>query len=281
MEHIYEKISKKQKEFSKGFNKIANYFYRDPQVFAMNSATQAGALIGVSETTIIRFAYELGYSGYSSLQQDVQNSFFQKSNLSVYLDQKTLDNENPIKNLILLDIENIQRTIKQISEADLETVVSKLSKASSILTCGVRTSHSFASWFAFALDLIRGDTRLYQPNIDDVLLRVSELNESSVVVAFSFHRYAVDTIHLVKLAKRQGAYIIAFTDSTLAPITKFADTVLPIQLQIKSTLDVAPIVFTLMNSIVSTVSLKSPTHFQERTKSFDSMEFDDLFATEF
>ncbi len=283
MDHIYEKINSQKRTFSKGFNKIANYFLRDPQVFAMNSATQAGVLIGVSETTIIRFANGLGYSGYSELQQDVQQSFFNKSNLSGFLDSKSLDSDSssPIKNLIFNDINNIQQFISQISEKDLEKVVEKLTEANRILTCGVRSSHSFASWFTFALDLIRGDTRLYQPNLDDVLLRISELDKSSVVVAFSFHRYAVDTIHLAKLAKRQGAYIIAFTDSTFAPITKHADTVLPIQLQVKSTLDVAPIAFTLMNSIISSVSLKSPVHFQERINSFDSIRTEDLFVQDY
>lgn len=283
MNHIYDKINEQKKYFSKGFNKIANYFIRDPQVFALNSATQAGNLIGVSETTIIRFANELGYSGYSALQHDVQQSFFNKSNLSGYLDSKTLDSssQSPIKNLMFNDIENIKQFINQIPESELETVVNKLSEAKQILTCGVRSSYGFASWFAFTLDLIRGNTRLYQPNNDDILLRISELDKSSVVVAFSFHRYAVDTINLAKLAKRQGAYVVAFTDSSFSPITKYADSVLPIQLQIKSTLDAAPIAFTLMNSIISSVSLKSPVHFQERINSFDSIKTDDLFATDF
>lgn len=280
MEQIYQKIKERQSNFSKGFKKIANYFYQDPQVFAINSAKQAGILIGVSETTIIRFAYELGYSGFSALQQEVQEQFFNKSSLSVYLDSKTRDNEEDflIKDLIMHDIGIIQKTLNQIQEKDLENAVSKLLSSDFILTCGVQTSFAFASWFASALDLVKGNSRLYQPNIDNALLRVNELTNQSVVVAFSFHRYAIETIQISKLAKQKGAYVIAFTDSPFAPITEYTDLILPVQLHVTSTLDVAPVVFTLMNSIISSVSLKDPESFQQRIKWFDSIKTDKLFV---
>lgn len=283
MEQIFRKIKKKQSDFSKGFKKIADFFYRDPQVFAMNSAKQAGKLIGVSETTIIRFAYELGYSGYSTLQQDVQNQLFNKSTLSGYLDSKTISDEDihPTMNLMLQNIQMTRESLQNISHANLDTLVTKLMEADLILSCGVRISHAFASWFAFALDLIRGNSRLYQSSTDDILLRLSELTEESVVVAFSFHRYAINTIQIAKLAKRKGAYVITFTDSPFAPITEYADLVLPIQWRVKSTLDIAPTVFTLMNGIVSAISLRDEKKFQERIKQFDSMDADDLFVQDY
>jgi len=283
MEQIFEKIKEKQANFSKGFKKVANYFYSDPHVFAMHSATRAGKLIGVSETTIIRFANELGYAGYSALQEEVRQQIFNKSSLSLYIDSKTMEetDNHPMKNLMFRELQMMQQMIQQIQDEDLGKAVEMLTKADAILTCGVRTSYSFANWFAFALDLVRGNARLFQSNIDDILLRVNELTEQSVVVVFSFHRYAVDTINIAKFVKNQGIYVIAFTDSAFAPITKYADVVLPVQLQVKSTLDVAPMVYLLMNTIISTMSLQDKESFQKRSDLINLIEAEDLFAKAF
>ncbi|MEC5423317.1 MurR/RpiR family transcriptional regulator [Virgibacillus sp. C22-A2] len=277
MEQIYKKISEQQSSFSKGFKKIAEYFYRDPQVFAMNSATQAGRKIGVSETTIIRFAYQLGYSGYSTLQRDVLEQLFKKSSLTNYTDEKSNNIKEPIKGLMQYDIKNIQRVYSHISEDDLNSVVSKLRDADSVLVSGVRASYAFANWFAYALDIVRGNARLFHPNIDDILLRVSEMTEKNVLVSFSFHRYAKETINIAKLVKQSGASIIAITDSPSAPISHFADIVIPVQTYSKSTLDVTPVVFSLLNSIVSTISIRDSHSFQKRTEKFDSIDAEDFF----
>ncbi|WP_377559038.1 MurR/RpiR family transcriptional regulator [Ornithinibacillus salinisoli] len=263
--------------YSKSFQKVASYFYRNPNVFALNSAMQASKEVGVSETTIIRFCHKLGYKGYSDLQQEVQSCLLNRSSLSDYVEDKD-EGKTSIKNLMLHDIHNIQKVIEQISEDDLDTVVTKLSNADRILVSGVRSSHALANWFAFALDLVIGKTRFFQPNIDDVLLRLSEVTTNSVFVAFSFHRYAVSTIQSAKLAKQQGAFVVSISDSKFAPIADFSDLILPIRLDVKSTLDAAPIVFSLMNSIVSTISLRNPETFQKRVEMLDAIEATDFFA---
>ncbi|MFA1822281.1 MurR/RpiR family transcriptional regulator [Virgibacillus oceani] len=274
MEHIYTAINEQQANFSKGFKKIAASFIQDPKLFAVYSAAEAGKQMGVSETTVIRFSHMLGYKGYKALQEDVQQHLFQKSSLSDYAETKR---QGSIKDMMHNDRDNILKVIEQISEEDLEKAVKKLSVADQVLISGVRSSHAPASWFAFALDLVIGKTRLYQPNSDDVLLRLSELTEKSVFVAFSFHRYTKDTIHMAKLAKQQGAFVITFTDSPFSPISKYADLNLAVQLSIKSTLDVAPVLFSLMNSIVSTISLRNAEDFHRRVKQFDAMEAADFF----
>lgn len=280
MERIYQRIYEHQSTFSKNLQKISAHFYDDPKIFAVFSAAEAAKVIGVSETTVIRFCQKLGYKGYSALQEEVQHLLFQKSSLSDYVEAKAVDDKTsqPIKSLMENDRHAIQKVMEQIPEMHLETAVKKLTAADHVLIAGVRSSHALASWFAFSLDLIIGNTRLYQPNVDDVLLRISKLTEKSVFVAFSFHRYAVDTIHIAKLAKQQGAFVIAFTDSPISPITQHASLVLPIQLNMKSTLDAAPAVLSLTNSIASAVSLAKPDQFHKRAKLFDSINGQDFFA---
>ena len=280
MKHIYERINDMQSTFTNNLQNISSYVYEEPKIFAVHSAAEAGKIMGVSETTVIRFCQKLGYKGYSALQEEVQQYLFQKSSLSDYAETKSVDQKTtePIKGLMGNDLQAIQKVMQQIPEAHLETAVTKIAAADHVLISGVRSSHALASWFAFSLDIVLGNTRLYQPNVDDVLLRISELTEKSVFIAFSFHRYAVDPIHVAKLAKQQGAFVIAFTDSPISPITANASLVLPVQLQVKSTLDIAPAVLSLANSIVSAITLKKPDQFQKRAALFDSIKGQDFFA---
>lgn len=141
--------------------------------------------------------------------------------------------------------------MERISEEDLDEAVLKLSSADQVFVCGVRSS------YAFALDLVIGKTRLYHSNIDNILLLMSELSKNSVMVVFSFHRYIIETINIARLAKQQGLFIIAFIDSSPSQITEFSDIALSIQLNIKSTLDATPIVFSLMNGIVSKITIQN------------------------
>lgn len=279
MDQILEKIKEEQSEFTTGLKKTAAFFHKDPKYFAVHSAAQIGQKAGVSETTVIRFTHKLGYAGFSDFQQDVQQLLLQRSSLMDYVETKKLDHENapPIKGVMYHDVENIIRISERIDEADLEKAVTALASADRILVSGVRSSHALASWFAFALDLVIGNTRLFQNQMDDVLLRVNELTDKSVLVVFSFHRYAKETLRIAKLAKQQGVFVIAFTDSPFSPVTDFSDLSLCVQLNVKSTLDAAPVVVSLMNSIVSNLSLQNAEAFQARVKQFDALKADDFF----
>lgn len=266
--------------FTKGFKKIAAYFQKHPRTIAHNSAAKAGELIGVSETTIIRFSHQLGYSGYREFQKDVQQRLFRRSSLSYYLDSKSINEqaEQPMKKLMLSELKFIEEALTMVSEDKLENLVRMIIKASTIVTAGSQASRAFASWFAFALDLTKGRAYVHTPSVDNILLKASELTAHDLVIAFSFHRYSLDTIQFARLAKNEGAQVIAFTDSIMAPITEIADEVIQIHLHTKSTLDVAPVVFTILNSIVSAISMRQKELFEQRIKYFDSMETDGLFA---
>jgi len=237
-------------------------------------------LIGVSETTIIRFANQLGYSGYRDFQKDVQQSLFQRSSLSIDLDSKNIAEkaDQSMKSLIFSELKSAEETLTTISEEKLENLVQALIDAETIVTAGSQASRAFASWFAFALDLVKGKTYLHNPSDDHILLKVSELSAKDVVVAFSFHRYSLDTVQFARLAKNEGAKVIGFTDSIVSPIKEIADDVIQIHLHAMSTIDVAPAMFTILNSVISAISMRQKELFEQRIRYFDSMDTEGLFA---
>ncbi|MHC0035386.1 MurR/RpiR family transcriptional regulator [Pseudoneobacillus sp. C159] len=281
MDSLNTVVQEKYNDFSKGLKKVAQYFLSNPESFAVHSAEQVGCQINVSETTVIRFCHALGYSGFSALQKDIQEQLIhrQSSSLYEYFEKNNMDKDQDFsRKMMLKDAEVISQTAERLSGEDFELAVEKLTHSERILVSGIRSSHAMAHWFSFSLDLIRGNVRLYRPDIDDIILRIREMDPNSVFVAFSFHRYALETINIAKEAKRLGAFVIAITDSEVAPIREHADVLLTIQLPKKSTLDVAPAVFSLMNALIAAVSVKNAKQFKQRVEDYEQVHFDHFFA---
>lgn len=276
MEELFAKIEEQNPTYSKSFKKIAGFIFSETNLFAVCSAKQVAHKIGVSETTVIRFCQRLGYEGYGDFQQEIQSRLFEKSSLSGYA-HRTPNLNDSVKNLMAQDAENIQKIIDQIDESVLIEAVDRLTRAERTLVTGSGPSSSMATWFSFALDMIFGNVRSFFPESDNILIRINELNERSVFVAFSFHRYNQSTIKVARTVKERGAFIIGFTDHRFSPLAEVADLTLPIELSTRSSLDVAPVVFSIMNSIVSKISLQNPDLIKERSKLLDNLNAKDFF----
>jgi DNA-binding MurR/RpiR family transcriptional regulator len=281
MDTLKISVQENYNQFSKGLKKVSKYFLTNPEAFAVNSAGQVGNQINVSETTVIRFCYALGYSGFSAFQKDVQGQLLNKhSSLHEYHSMKyEMDKDQDFsKKIMQKDAEVIYQTAERLSPEDFQRAVDQLAMADRVLVSGVRSSHAMAHWFTFTLEIIRGNVRLFRPNVDDIILRINEMDENSVFVAFSFHRYALETIHMAKEAKRQGAFVIGISDSEVAPIKDYVDVLFTVKLPVKSTLDVAPAVFSLMNSLISGVSVKNSEKFKERMEAYEQLQFQHFFV---
>lgn len=260
--------------------KVAKYLLDYPQKFAVHSASEIGKEVGVSETTIIRFCYSLQLKGYSELQKIIRNSLiFENSSLNEYYSSKKQVADQPhfLAEVMGQDITSIQKTIANLSEEDFTMAVNKLANSDYVLISGQRLSFSVASWLTFTLRLVREDVHLYQQDTDDIFLLLNKLTENSVFVAVSFHRYVKETLKITEMAKQAGAFVIAITDSELAPIAEFADLMLPISTSRTSTIDAAPVLFSLCNALVAGVSIQDEERFTKRKAMYDSFHNDDFF----
>jgi DNA-binding MurR/RpiR family transcriptional regulator len=281
VETLRTEVQQKYNTFSKGLKRVSEYFLSNPEDFALHSAEQVGSQIHVSETTVIRFCNALGYSGFSPFQKEVQEQLLNKhSSLFEYHSMKNeMDKDHDFARKIMLkDSEVISQTAERLNIQEFEKAVERLALSNLVLVTGLRSSHAMAHWFSFTLDLIRGNVRLFRPDTDDVILRIREMDDKSVLFAFSFHRYTLETINIAKEAKRLGAFVIAITDSEVAPIREYSDVLFTVQLPKKSTLDVAPAVFSLMNALIAGVSVKNSEQFKERMESYEQLRFQNFFV---
>lgn len=244
-----EKTKKKFPELSKGLKKVADELLTEPLSFAIHPAKKVGAIIGVSETMVIRFCHEIGYAGYSDLQRELR---------SIFLDLKKTESKQQIGETALVqsfarhmsgDIHRIQDNLDQMDEETLEKAIQKILTSEKILVAGYYHSFAFAHWLSFNLNYILGNASLYRPETDTGLLNLPA--EKSCIVIFSFYRYAVDTIALAKEAKEKGIPIITITDSRVSPVAEFADIVIPLKVNYqKAFVAKGPVTLSFINALL-------------------------------
>lgn len=267
-------------EMSKSQKKVATYVMDQPKKVAMVSAQEIGTEIGVSETTVIRFCYSLQLSGYSELQKIIREQLlFQESSFTTYQKSKLELEQEPrfLTKVMEQDRVAIAETMNQIKEEDYELAIEQLSNAEKIYILGLRSSFAAANWLSYSLGLVRGNVQLMRPETEDVIQTLSQMNDKSVVIVISFHRYLRETIQIAELAHVQQAFIIGITDSLLAPIHSYSQLLFPIYSPKKSTLDATTALFSFMNAIVAGLSVKEKDNFEKRKKTYQALTSEFLF----
>ncbi|MDS9472558.1 MurR/RpiR family transcriptional regulator [Sporosarcina pasteurii] len=212
---------KKYDSLTKGLKKVADNLFADPMTFAIHPAKKSGEIIGVSETMIIRFCHEIGYKGFKDFQFDVREYL-----LNHMQETTSVKNDHPLFDSMLTDIAHLNRNIEQLDVNLIEQAVNMIMSSKKRLIVGHYQSFTFAHWLSINLQYLVGDTILYRAEEDFQL--VEQLPEESIVIAFSFFRYATDTLRLAEKAKNRGLKVIAITDTNASPIVEFADVVIPL-----------------------------------------------------
>ncbi|MED4017791.1 MurR/RpiR family transcriptional regulator [Sutcliffiella cohnii] len=260
MKYYYADKTKEKLPFlTKGLKKVANHLLEDPMVFATHPAKKVGSIIGVSETMVIRFCNQIGYSGYSDLQKEVRENLLNLSRDAYH--QKETENIESKKFLhsMLDDLSLLKQNIDRIDEAAMGEAIELIIDSEKILVVGYYHSFSFAHWFSYNLNLVKGNADLYRPENDADLLDF--LPENSCLIIFSFYRYALDTIRIAEAAKSKGIKIIAITDSWTSPITEFADIVISLfTSDHKTLLNKGPVTISFMNSMLFEVIKRMEGH---------------------
>ncbi|MBD8005146.1 MurR/RpiR family transcriptional regulator [Bacillus norwichensis] len=277
---LMELIQDRYNHLSKGQQKVAKYLLKNPREFALHSAKEIGDQSGLSETTVIRFCYAIGLSGYSELQKTVRDQIiFEKSSLTSYYSSKLelMDEPRFYEQVMGKDSQFIQETIMRINEADFHKAIDRLASAEQVYICGLRSSFPIANWLAFSLGIVRKNVQLIRRDTDDVLSMISGMNSGSVLIALSFHRYMKETLHIAEISKSKKACIIGITDSPVAPIRDVADILLPLHSAEMSTLDIAPALISFINAIVAGVTIKHKGNFEKRKEEYDRINSEGFF----
>ena len=269
---IETRIRENMATFSKGQKKIAAAILNDYDKAAYMTAARLGQLVDVSESTVVRFAIELGYEGYPELQHAVQELVRTKltPNQRIEVSNLRYGDGDVLESVLNADIAKIKYTVENIDRATFAAAVDALVNARHIYIVGVRSSAALASFLHFNLGLIFDNIKFIQPTSSgEVFEQMLDISEEDVLFAISFPRYSTKIINAVRYAHAQRATVVALTDSFMSPIAQAADHVLTAQSDMASYVDslVAPL--SIINAIlVAIVRLRR----EEIGARFDKLE---------
>lgn len=250
----------------KGQRKVAEYVLERPYEVAVCSGSELGERTGTSESTVIRFSYSMGFTGYPALQKAIREELYTpESSFSSYQEDKlTIGDASPIYEKVMeCDQRAIAETARVIDPAQFDRAVRELLTAENVLVLGLRASYPASSWLALMLGLVRDNVHVMNPLAGDPVQSMVQVNSNSTLVVFSFHRYLKETLEITALAKKRGAFVIGISDSQSAPVSVGCDVLFTIESG-ASTIDKAAPLFSLLNALVAAVCIKNPADVKKR-----------------
>ncbi|WP_346880260.1 MurR/RpiR family transcriptional regulator [Clostridium sp. UBA3061] len=264
-------IQTKFSRLSKGQKLIAEYILKHYDKAAFMTAAKLGASVGVSESTVVRFANQLGYEGYPELQKALQELIKNKLTTAqrIELSNDFIIPNNALKGVLKSDIENIRATMEKINYEAFESTVNSILNSKKIYIVGLRSSAALADFLGFYLNLILDNVKIVSYGMSDIFEQMLTLGEGDCVIGIGFPRYAMRTVETLNYAKSRGADVVAITDSVLSPLATKADYVLIAESNMASFVDslVAPL--SVINALIIAVGLKEK---DKISKTFTELE---------
>ena len=265
-------IESNMSTFSKGQKRIADYILQNYDKAAFMTASKLGKLSGVSESTVVRFASELGYDGYPSMQRALQEMIRSKltSIQRIEVTNDRIGDHDILSMVMQSDMEKIRMTLEETDREHFNRAVDAIVAARRIYIVGLRSSASIATFLGFYFNLIFDNVVMISANtVSEVLESLLRVGEGDVVIGISFPRYSRRTVTAMQFASDRGATTIALTDSETSPLAPISTLKLLAKSDMASFVDslVAPL--SLVNALLVAVSRKKN---EDLSKTFETLE---------
>ena len=269
-QELIQRLNQSGKKLSKSHRRIAECIVTHYDKAAFMTASRLGEYVGVSESTVVRFASTLGYDGYPQLQKALQELIRHRLTASQRFEMTSdMDQAQVLGKVLKADMQNIRTTIDELDTAVFENVVEQLLRAKSIYVLGLRASAPLAQFMAHYLGFIFSNVQLVTSGVSDVFEQLARIGEDDVLIGISFPRYSNRTIEAMAFAKTHGAELVAITDGPLSPLHAEADLCLTAKSDMASFVDslVAPL--SLINALIVALGQRRR---QQVANYFDEME---------
>lgn len=269
---LSNRINEKYKSMSKGQKLLASYITDNYDKAVFLTAAKLGEVVGVSESTVVRFATNLGYKGYPEFQNELAAMVRDKLN-SMQRVESALDRINQSKVLETVlnkDADNIRSTLNEIDQNVFELAVETILNADNIYIIGIRSCAPLASFLGFYLNLMFDKVHLLHTNSSsEVFEQMVRINSKDVIIGISFPRYSMRTLKAMEFANNRNAKVITLTDSVHSPMNLYSSCNLIARSNMASIVDslVAPL--SVINSLIVALCMKKR---REVSETLDMLE---------
>ena len=269
---ILQLLQENEPTFSKGQKRIARYITECYDKAAFMTANRLGKNVGVSESTVVRFAVDLGFDGYPSMQKAMQemvlNRLTSVQRLEVANDR--IGDQDILSMVIQSDIEKLRRTGELVSRDDFQASVNAVLGAKRVFIIGVRSAAPLANFLGYYLNYMFNNVHIVTASgTSEMFEKIVGMKKDDVVIAFSFPRYSTATLKAAQYCRSTGAEVIAITDNRESPLGQCATHVLCAKSDMVSLVDslVAPL--SVVNALIVAIASKRE---KELHRTFDELE---------
>ena len=256
---ILHVIENSMDNFSKGQRAIARYMLEHYDKAAYMTALKLGSEVNVSESTVVRFAIELGFDGYPALQKSLRELI--RTRLTtlqrIEIANDRIGDGDVLEKVVNFDIEKMKITLDCINRDDFNKAVDTVISARRIYIMGVRSSASLAQFMNFYFTMMFDDVKLVNTQSrSEIFEQMFRIGPDDVIIGISFPRYSKRIVSAMELARSKGARTIAITDTNDSPIAEISDCVLTARSDMASFVDslVAPL--SIINAMTVAIGRK-------------------------
>lgn len=259
---LLARLDEKYPKFSKGQKRLTDYIRKNYDKAAFFTAAKLGEAVGVSESTVVRFASQLGYKGYPEFQKAlgelVRNKLTSVQRMEVTYGR--ISKDDILSTVLQSDIEKIKLTMEALDQNTFNAAVETILNARRVYVVGIRSCAPLAEFLKFYLNLICDDVISVQTNsASEIFEQLLRINEEDVIIGISFPRYSMRTLKALEFASNRNAKVITLTDSVHSPITIYSSCNLIARSDMASIVDslVAPL--SVINALVVALCMRKQT----------------------
>ena len=258
--------------FSKGQRRIAQYITDSYDKAAFMTANKLGKTVGVSESTVVRFAVDLGFDGYPSMQKAMQEMVLNRltSVQRIEVANDRIGDQDVVSMVIQSDMEKLRQTSETVDRVEFQSAVHAILNARRVYIIGVRSVAPMADFLGYYLNYMLNNVRTVTASgTGEMFEQIVGVEREDVVIAFSFPRYSSATLKAAQYCRSTGANVIAITDKRESPLARSADHVICAKSDMVSLVDslVAPL--SVVNALIVAVAAKRE---KELRRTFDALE---------
>ena len=265
-------LQAKAPTFSKGQRLIARYITEAYDKAAFMTANKLGKTVGVSESTVVRFAVDLGFDGYPSMQKAMQEMVLNRSTSvqRIEVANDRIGDQDVVSMVLQSDMEKLRQTGETVDRGQFRAAVDAILKAKRVFILGVRSAAPLASFLGYYLNYMFNNVHIITTSAaGEMFEKIVGVNSDDVVIAFSFPRYSTSTVKGAQYCRSTGATVIGLTDSEISPLGQNCDHVLVAKSDMVSLVDslVAPL--SVVYALIVAIAARRE---QELSNTFNTLE---------
>lgn len=269
---FFKLLKEKTPGFSKGQRHIAQYILESYDKAAFMTASKLGKTVGVSESTVVRFATELGFDGYPSMQKAMQEMVVNRltSVQRIEVTNDRIGDQDVVSAVLQSDIELLRKTSERLDRKEFHAAVDTLLKARRIYVLGVRSAAALANFFGYYMNFMFSDVHVVTASgAHEMFEKIVSVGPEDAVVAFSFPRYSTTLAKGVRYCRNTGATVIGLTDSRMSPLGQNCDYVLLAKSDMLSLVDSLAAPLSVTNALLVALAAERE---QELARNFGNLE---------